>query len=486
MASLGSPGLTLRQRRRLQKLAKNVRASTSSTPKISSTIDSTETSTKNFSIGAGSCRPVTLHSSTAAAASITAAPPYHPPSTFQTPSPRSSKIVRQHSGRAASPFSPAATTKKNSHRSRGGGETKVGASANASSEPPSENQDNTAVTAASNTNTINQTTDDSTVIPLRCKLVYTGSFGVGYTCSVCNVFREWRKVYSCTGETETPGLGGHFDVGREQKYLHIVDGTRVPSLSPLPPEMVVEILSFLDFRSMCRSESTCPDWYQISHQPQFAENMVNRDRRNMENLGVMKSHIVGSNSPSRGGSMNDRRSPAKNRRGGGGGSGSSSSSGGSSGVSSGGSSRTKKMLSFVEVVHAAVRRARTACRTITLEQETQQRITMYAARDVRQNQIFRTKLGDCSTNWIAFLLDELSRLCKEDEHRQDHPAFLAKLRFIDKELCRRRTGRAAASKQGYVDKLEEMRRVAHLAVRAGRKPRMGEAKIRDLKCNWRK
>ena len=111
---------------------------------------------------------------------------------------------------------------------------------------------------------------------------------------------------------------------------------------------------------------------------------------------------------------------------------------------------------------------------------------MYAARDVRQNQIFRTKLGDCSTNWIAFLLDELSRLCKEDEHRQDHPAFLAKLRFIDKELCRRRTGRAAASKQGYVDKLEEMRRVAHLAVRAGRKPRMGEAKIRDLKCNWRK
>ena len=283
-------------------------------------------------------------------------------------------------------------------------------------------------------------------------------------------------MYSCTGETETPGLGGHFDVGREQQYLHIVDGTRVPSLSPLPPEMVVEILSFLDFRSMCRSESTCPDWYQISHQPQFAENMVKRDRRNMENLGVMKSHVVGSNSPSRGDSMNGRRSPAKYIRGGGGGGG-----GGDGGVS-----RTKKMLSFVEVVHAAVRRARTACRTITLERETQQRIAMYAARDVRQNQIFRTKLGDCSTNWIAFLLDELSRLCKEDEHRQDHPAFLAKLRFIDKELCRRRTGRAAASKQGYVDKLEEMRRVAHLAVRAGRKPRMGEAKIRDLKCNWRK
>ena len=42
------------------------------------------------------------------------------------------------------------------------------------------------------------------------------------------------------------------------------------------------------------------------------------------------------------------------------------------------------------------------------------------------------------------MLDELSGLCKDNEHRKDHPAFLAKLRFIDKELVRRKTGRSAS------------------------------------------
>ena len=51
----------------------------------------------------------------------------------------------------------------------------------------------------------------------------------------------------------------------------------------------------------------------------------------------------------------------------------------------------------------------------------------------KKNQHFRTKLAECSINWIAFLLDELSGLCKDNKYRKQHPAFLAKLKFIEKE-----------------------------------------------------
>jgi hypothetical protein len=281
-----------------------------------------------------------------------------------------------------------------------------------------------------------------------CKLVYTGSFGVGYTCSVCKVFREWRKVYLCTGELETKGLGRHFAGKSEQKYLEFIDGTSSASL-PLPQEILEEILQMLDYRSLCRSEATCTDWYRISHQPKFVDSMVHRDRKQSQFCQKNNGQYDLT-------SMKQFPNTAKHG------------------------------MAFVEVVHAAVRQARNACRTNTLEKEIPQRIKMYASKDVKKNQHFRTKLAECSINWIAFLLDELSGLCKDNKYRKQHPAFLAKLKFIEKELCRRRKGRAASSKHGYIEWLEELRRKVQLAVREGRKPRMGEAKIRDLKCNWRK
>ena len=367
-------------------------------------------------------------------------PPHRPQRIHTNPSPRKSKVSLQ----CPNPTASAAHSLSESNESSSGtgaGETKEHTS-----------------TAVEKDLVVRPTKTKKTEI--RCRLVYTGSFGVGYTCSVCNVFREWRKVYPCNGEIETKGLGRHFASRTKQKYLQFIDGTRAISMKPLPTEILEEILKFLDYRFLCRSESTCTDWYRISHQAQFVENMADRDRKQMElnkvNVGAA-AISVGSSSSSP--SSSPMRSTSKSN---------------------------KHMMAFVDVVHAAVRSARNACRTITLEQEIPQRIQMYATRDVRKNQIFRTKLAECSTNWIAFLLDELSRLCQDNVYRTDHPAFLAKLRFIEKELCRRRTGRAASSTDGYIEWLDELKRKVNLAVRAGRKPRMGEAKIRDLKCNWRK
>ena len=429
MASLQCEVSTLRQRRRLKKLAKQARKSIAFKNNDLTTLKEQKT-TVNVSV----TTDIKVEASpplSSTPTTITAVPPYHPPSNRHEPSPRSKRIATYNSSEQAT-----------SDKYRG--ETKTAAAAARLHTSNTFNTSNMQSRKDNNDTTTQAREQHST----RCKLVYTGSFGVGYTCSVCNVFREWRKVYICTGapELET-GLGRHFAVRREQKYLQFVDGTRVPSLSPLPTELLENILGFFNFREMCKFETTCTDWYRISHHPQFAKGMANRDRKNFESLS--KDNVnISCGSPSR--------------------------------------SNPNRMMSFVDVVHAAVRSARNACRTIALERETPQRIVMYASRDVRRNQIFRAKLAECSNNWISFLLDELSRLCKDNDYRRDHPAFLAKLKFLDKELCRRKTGRAAASKLGYVDWLEEMRRKIALAMRAGQKPRMGEAKIRNLVCNWRK
>ena len=415
MASL-QQSTSLRQRRRLQKLANKARVSCAKSS-IKNTKNAIQTKTIEPSKTTQTTTTTTMSQSSSPTSSnestsITAVPPHRPLPDNHKPSPRRNKFNTRE---------PASNSKK---------ETKVAVAIES---------------IATSTTTATTTTTNTT----RCKLVYTGSFGVGYTCSVCNVFREWRKVYLCKGASNEAGtLGRHFaGAGKtKKKYLQFVDGTRVPSMSPLPPEILEIILGCLDFRGMCKCETTCTDWYRIGHSKLFSSTMANRDRKNLNHLTNGKT---GSESP-----------PRKSKK-------------------------SEHMMSFVDVVHAAVRSARNACRTIALEQEIPSRITNYRSRDVKINQLFRHKLKHCSNNWLAFLLDELSGLCKDNEHRKDHPAFLAKLRFIDKELVRRKTGRSASHIEN-IEWLEQMRRKVKHATRAGQRPRMGEAKIRDLKCNWRK
>ena len=439
MASLPSPALNLRQRRRLQHQVPRTsnessaqdKNKTDTKPNRTTTLSSTSTRT-----------PCTTAANTSTPFKIKAVPPHHSQYRMNHPSPRKKKLSVPSTKVSSTSLSSSKTTKKTHQK------------------PAGETKDNTAtkITPGNVVAKDHQMKEQQQKQPkkkeMRCKLVYTGSFGIGYTCSICKVFREWRKVYACAGEIETKGLGRHFAGKRDHKYLQFVDGTRSMSMKPLPAEILQEILQFLDYRTLCGSECTCTDWYRISHQPQFVEKMACRDRKQMQLSSINMGN--GALSPLK--SSLGLKKPKKNTA----------------------------LMAFADVVHAAVRNARNACRTIILEKETPQRIQMYETKDVRKNQIFRTKLSECSTNWIAFLLDELSSLCQNNTYRKSHPAFLTKLKFIEKELCRRKKGRSAALTKGYIECLEELRRKVQLAVRAGRKPRMGEAKIRDLKCNWRK
>lgn len=424
MASLPSPALNLRQRRRLQHQLQVPRTSNESNAQDKNKTSST---------------PCTANTSTTF--KIKAVPPHHSQNRMNHPSPRKNKLSVPSTKVSSTSLSSSKTTKKTHQK------------------PAGETKDNTA-TKITNENVVAKDHrkkgqhKQPKKKEMRCKLVYTGSFGVGYTCSICKVFREWRKVYACSGEIETKGLGRHFAGKRDHKYLQFVDGTRSVSMKPLPAEILQEILQFLDYRTLCGSESTCTDWYRISHQPQFVEKMACRDRKQMQ----LSSINMGN------GALSPLKASLRLKK----------------------QKKNSSLMAFADVVHAAVRNARNACRTIILEKETPQRIQIYETKDIRKNQVFRTKLSECSTNWIAFLLDELSSLCQNNAYRKSHPAFLTKLKFIEKELCRRKKGRSAALTEGYIECLEELRRKVQLAVRAGRKPRMGEAKIRDLKCNWRK
>ena len=299
----------------------------------------------------------------------------------------------------------------------------------------------------------------------HCKLQYTGAFGVGYTCLVCGVHREYKKTTHCTGRDAS-------DDGDDAKPPHPVNGvfpynaekmirttltTHAMCAQPAPllrmaTEMQQEIMLFLDFRTICRLDRTCMGWYAATHGPSFGEILVTRDVALHERLGFDAGMLSACwNAWGIHNRMDLRNSAGK-----------------------GGNAPARLATS------------RYKCFTMMLHRESPRRFSRYAAQDVRTNQVFRNRLHACSLEWVEFLILELTDLCHVDAHRSSHCAFLTKLRFVDKELSRRRHGRKATARQGLLMRLEDMRRRVGVAVRIGRKPRQGEAKIRELKCNWRK
>ena len=301
----------------------------------------------------------------------------------------------------------------------------------------------------------------------HCKLQYTGSFGVGYTCLVCGLHREWKKATHCSGRNTNTGKEDNQSLPLNNVFPYnayeMIQSTTITHhqcsqkahLLRLATELQQEILQFLDFRTVCHIDLTCTGFYAATHCPGFAEIILARDLRLHKRLGFdlrilsvsWKAWGVDHKNKSLGAMMKKDRNTA---------------------------------------AAARIAQARFKCFTMMLQREQSTRISRYSSDDVRINQIFRNRLHVCSMAWVEFMISELTELCHINAHRSSHNAFITKLRFIDKELLRRRHGRKAKAEQALISRLGDLRRRVDVAVRIGKKPRRGEARIRDLKCNWRK
>lgn len=302
----------------------------------------------------------------------------------------------------------------------------------------------------------------------HCKLQYTGSFGVGYTCTVCGVHREWKKPTHCNSSSRaikknTTRLRSVSSTFPYNASCMVPEDTLYNNLwtpKPAPPkatyfqtlalELQQEIFKYLDFRTLCCMDQTCTDWYLASHDCTFAEDILMRDISLHKRLGLDLQTLVSS-----------------------------------------WGKWSLPLLSKGECLPALARTERTAfarfkCLTLTLHSEFPKRMIKYSSEDIRTNQSFRNKLDKYPLFWIEFLILELTKLSHIDAHRSNHRAFLLKLRFISNELTRRTRGRHLVSNKRLIIQLKDMQRRVQLAINVVKKPRLGEAKIRDLKCNWRK
>ena len=124
----------------------------------------------------------------------------------------------------------------------------------------------------------------------HCKLQYTGSFGVGYTCLMCGVYREYKKTTHCPGQNASGDGGAHRNIFtandvfpynadqmiKNQVATHAPCAQQTPLLK-LATEMQQEIMQYLDFRTICDLDSLCTGWYAATHSPGFSEILLKRD-----------------------------------------------------------------------------------------------------------------------------------------------------------------------------------------------------------------